>query len=279
MRTTLVLCVAFLLIPSIASSDTLPKAGSLEDAFRQTLSLATKGDTNSQVCLSEMYAMGLGAHQDLETANKWSIKAADNGNKDGILMVANMYINGSGVKKDPKKGFATIRSMAKQGYPGAANTLGWMYLEGRGVQKDYKLALKWFQTAVTEGDLHGDFGLMKMYENGWGVKADPSQRQRLIENISVYQVDCIADYWDVVTMIIGDNITTTKRQIKTRPPTQTMAISFMVDNKKAVKPTIINTSGVPEYDNAILDTISNTPLPPWPAPYNYMDKTIFMNIN
>ena len=66
-----------------------------------------------------------------------------------------------------------MKKKAEEGELDAIVQLGISYLYGYGVEKDYVQAFIYLQDAAIKNDGEAQLHLGKMYENGWGIKADP----------------------------------------------------------------------------------------------------------
>lgn len=66
-----------------------------------------------------------------------------------------------------------MKARADEGVIDAMVQLGMSYLYGYGVDVDYVQAFIYLQDAAIKNDGQAQLHLGKMYENGWGIKADP----------------------------------------------------------------------------------------------------------
>lgn len=66
-----------------------------------------------------------------------------------------------------------LKQKAEEGELDAVVQLGISYLYGYGLEKDYVQAFIYLQDAAIANDGEAQLHLGKMYENGWGIKADP----------------------------------------------------------------------------------------------------------
>lgn len=71
------------------------------------------------------------------------------------------------------KDIEEMKKRADEGDLDATVQLGVSYLYGYGVEKDFVEAFIYLQDAAMKNDGEAMLHLGKMYENGWGIKADP----------------------------------------------------------------------------------------------------------
>lgn len=164
---------------------------------------ATLGNTQEQIKLGVLYAMGIGPQPDYQESIFWIRKAAESSDPNAQLLASLFYLEGLGVRKSYVQTVRWARLSALQGNPiaqlimgafleegvgvkrdlerahywyqqailnpieiGARQRLGTLYLEGKGCVKDVSIAMKWLQEAAEKGDAHAAFQLGMIYYDG-----------------------------------------------------------------------------------------------------------------
>jgi TPR repeat protein len=134
---------------------------------------ADQGRAEAQWLLGRMYADGQGIPQDDVQAVNWYRKAADQGYAQGQYWLGTTYINGIGVPQDIDEAVVWFRKAADQGYADAQCFLGVIYISGLGGGRpDIDKAVIWFRKAADQGHAEAQNNLGKMYEAGRGVPQD-----------------------------------------------------------------------------------------------------------
>ncbi len=123
------------------------------------------------------YQDGLKAFKagDFEQAFKEFLAEAEKGNADAQNDVGVMYSLGRGVVLDRAKAVQWFRKAAEQGHDSAQNNLGKSYFKGQGVSRDYDMAKQWYEKAVEQGNAQAQYNLGLMYYDGVGVAQDFSK--------------------------------------------------------------------------------------------------------
>lgn len=101
-----------------------------EKAYRYYFKGYELGDYLGAVCLSGLYAKGIGVPVDLDKADEWEEKAAEMGDTNSLYIVASRYSNGNRVPKDLKKALHYYSLGAEADDFAANHLLGACYLEG-----------------------------------------------------------------------------------------------------------------------------------------------------
>ena len=127
-----------------------------------------KGNSNAQVELASMCALGLGVPQDDQMAVALLHKANGEYAHDVQYSLGFMYANGRGVPQDDQMAVALLHKAAELGNVDAQRALGNRYLHGLGVPKDDKIAAVWFYRADEREAAEVQFNL----ELGWGPDKD-----------------------------------------------------------------------------------------------------------
>lgn len=118
------------------------------------------------------FQAGIAAYQanNLPLAYKEFLTAAEEGHSDSQFNVALMYEQGLGVDKDEKEAVLWYGKSASQGNAAAQFNLGVLYENGRGTAIDYERANEWYRKASVQGDPLAIGNLGMLYVRGQGVK-------------------------------------------------------------------------------------------------------------
>lgn len=118
------------------------------------------------------FQAGIAAYQanNLPLAYKEFLTAAEEGHSDSQFNVALMYEQGLGVDKDEKEAVLWYGKSASQGNAAAQFNLGVLYENGRGTAIDYEKANEWYRKASVQGDPLAIGNLGMLYVRGQGVK-------------------------------------------------------------------------------------------------------------
>lgn len=125
-----------------------------DEAAREYLEEARKGDPTAMYSIGDMYYYGEGASDYGKKAVRWYLAAAERGNADAQRVIGSMYARGELVGQDGGKALSWLRKSADQGNDWAMFSLGTMYLEGQGVPKDYEKAGRWYEMAAEKGNAY-----------------------------------------------------------------------------------------------------------------------------
>jgi TPR repeat protein len=130
---------------------------------------ANAGKPEAQYQLALLYESGDKVDLNPGEAIRWYTSAANKGLKEAQYRLGIAYLHGSGVPQNIIKGKEYLSKAADQNYD-LANKLLPIYL---GNAKEPSIVLSWFLEKALEGDADAQYGLGHIYENGWGVPADP----------------------------------------------------------------------------------------------------------
>ncbi len=191
--------------PSIQEGMRAYYTGDHEEAMRQFLKLAHRGDAEAQYFLGYMYDTGQGISADKAEAARWYERAAVQGYMPAEVYTGYIYAVGNGRRKDLDKAKAWYKkaavkgdmiaqnnlgsllqqeegnkqslyqaaqwflASAMQGNPSAQFNLANMYREGKAIRRDLEKAVKWYMLAALQGDEYAQNALGYMYMNGYGV--------------------------------------------------------------------------------------------------------------
>jgi TPR repeat protein len=158
-------------------------------------------ETYAQTIKNAHFDAGLAAYQvnNLPLAYKEFLTAAKEGHSDSQFNVALMYELGIGIDKNEKEAVIWYDKSASQGNSAAQFNLGVLYENGRGTKIDYSKANQWYRKASVQGDALAIGNLGMLYVRGQGVKEnkvagvallmvsatmDPSPENHAKQNIS-----------------------------------------------------------------------------------------------
>lgn len=158
-------------------------------------------EIRSQAMENVHFDAGIAAYQanNLPLAYKEFLTAAKEGHSDSQYNVALMYELGIGIDKNEKEAVNWYDKSASQGNSAAQFNLGVLYENGRGTQIDYSKANEWYRKASVQGDALAIGNLGMLYVRGQGVKEnkvagvalllvsasmDPSPQNHAKQNIS-----------------------------------------------------------------------------------------------
>lgn len=250
-----------------------PESVREHEDFSRSLALAEQGDIKAELCVAEMYFTGWGTPRDLDRALAWNTKAAASGNQDGESAIGDAYLFGYGVFQDAKHAQEIFHGLINRGYTPAISSLGMMYENGVGVPRDPKRAFTLYEQAALKGDGNAEWHLGMMYKNGMGVKANTLLAQQWLNKLPQHKSKCMPDFQSLSSMIIFGNIIAPKGKSEGKSSGKPMVIRFKYDNGKAQDIRIIQSSGYPKWDAALLQAVQNSRFPPWPVGYENLDKT------
>ncbi len=160
----------FLFVTSSCSSQSPTK-----QSFRQLLSKAQQGDSDSQYQLGMLYEHGSPeTPEDSTKAVEWFKRLADKGDRRGENALGIAYLHGYGVTEDDAVGFEWFYKAALKGYPAAQFNLAGTYYRGRGTPKNRPEALNWFVEAAKNGESSAQGVLCIQYQSNILAVADPT---------------------------------------------------------------------------------------------------------
>lgn len=128
--------------------------------------------TQAQTKTNANFNAGLKAvdANNMPLAFKEFLTAAKAGHSDSQFNVALMYEQGLGVVKNEKEAVLWYEKSAMQGNSAAQFNLGVLYENGRGCAIDYAKANKWYRKAAVQGDGLAIGNLGMLYIRAQGVK-------------------------------------------------------------------------------------------------------------
>ena len=124
---------------------------------------ADSGDAESQLTMSFVYGMGVGASANFARAFELIQKSAQSGNALAQYMLGTLYTEGISkdvarregkpeMKRDVSKGIDLLEKSAAQGNADALWYLGELYLDGKQVKKDETKAIQYWEQSASQGD-------------------------------------------------------------------------------------------------------------------------------
>ena len=143
-----------------------------QDAYKDNIKAAKKGDVNAQTIIGACYYNGVGVPKDDSQAFIWWQKAADQGYPVAQNFIGACYANRIGVNTDFSKAVYWYKKSAEQGFSEAQNNLGNCYNSGEGVAQDFSEAFKWYSKSAEQGNMFAQFNLHVCYYYGRGVEVD-----------------------------------------------------------------------------------------------------------
>ncbi|PFH20875.1 tetratricopeptide repeat protein [Burkholderia sp. JKS000303] len=133
---------------------------------------ASRGNSEAEVILGNMYISGEGVDVNDQEAAAWYQRAANQGDAEGERRLGTMYYSAAGMSDNYKlftKAFYWVQKAAIQGDVTAQSMLAAMYQDGLGVGKDDGQALQWYKKASDSGDIYSPNNTGMMYLEGKGV--------------------------------------------------------------------------------------------------------------
>lgn len=161
--------------------------GDFEQALKDWLAEAEKGDARAQHNVGVVYDSGRGLTPDPVEARKWYERAAAQGLPEAQNNLGMLYSKGRGVEPDQARAIELWSTAARRRYPLAEFNLGLAYANGSGVDKDYDKARELFQSAAAKKLPDAQFALGQVYFQGFGVEPDPREARRWFELAAAHQ--------------------------------------------------------------------------------------------
>lgn len=144
------------------------KGGYNQADIKRARALASKGDTNAQLQVGNMYDSGQGVKQDRAEAVKWYRLVADKGNVSAQHRLGEMHRDGLGVAVDFVASRKWFEQASSQGNTDSQVSIAAMYAQGQGVAQSMSGAAEWYRMAAERGNMHGQYELGEMYRSGGG---------------------------------------------------------------------------------------------------------------
>ena len=143
-----------------------------EAGAKQILSLASRGDSDSQLMLADCYADAA----EHKTAFYWYKRAASGGNAEAYYKLS-FYYEGKyiGIGADDNKARECLRTAIEKGYSKAVTRLGDKFYSGEGIEKNLDKAFKCYHKAARMGDDEGKANVGLCYMKGEGVTRDETK--------------------------------------------------------------------------------------------------------
>jgi len=152
-------------------------------SFRESQTLAEKGDRDAQFNLGVIYYSGQGVAIDYALALQWFKKAAFQGHSLAQYNVGYMYEKGEGTPQDYEESVKYYRQSAERGNRLAQYVLGSMYEKGQGVPRDEVQALMWYNLAAVQGETKAR--IARDHVTVWMTRAQITEAQRLSREFKV----------------------------------------------------------------------------------------------
>ncbi len=139
----------------------------------------TKKDVKAMTLLGELYAGGLGVHQDDAKAADWYKLAADRGDRNAMFALAMFRLQGRAGPRDRDAAAKSLAAAAKLGHAVAAYDLALLYIEGQLFPQDFNRAAELLRAAALAGNPEAQYALGTLYKQGRGVPKDMKEATRL----------------------------------------------------------------------------------------------------
>jgi TPR repeat protein len=157
----------------INSAVELLKGKKYDEAYKELLPIAEKGDSVAQFNLSLMFYNGNGVPKDYKKSFDWCEKSANGGLDVAQERLGMKYLNGYGVQKDPVKAQTYLTKATEQGNTPAMMFLGTSLVHGKGLQQNTGLGLAYLEKAAKLKDVDSQYCLGNILLFGHeGVKPD-----------------------------------------------------------------------------------------------------------
>lgn len=243
--------------------------------FTQITAAASKGDVESQVCLGDLYADGIGTSPDFNSAFHWYETAAGNGDLSGKLRVAQAYIYGIGVQKDSAKALQIINDLIRRGYAPAESFMAFLYLGENGVAKDEGKSLELYRKAAAADDYEAELRLGLFYHWGDYVEKNQTEASKWLQRAANHKINCLSSFGTLVNFLINGYIRPLDpKRASVNGAAGNLRIGYLYNNAKAENATVLLSSGDPVEDQAWLDATRAAVLPPWPESYHPGDRKL-----
>ncbi|PWF47814.1 SEL1-like repeat protein [Massilia glaciei] len=147
----------------------------------------------SQLHLAQMYMEGVDVPRDPARARAWYQEAADLDHVPAMFTLARMLQSGYGGAKEPAKAAKLYAGAAKAGYLPAQYVMARLHQAGQLVPQDAQAAFDLFQQVAVNPragnrKIHAEFALAQAYDEGIGVKAEPTRA------LAFYKVAAVAGH-------------------------------------------------------------------------------------
>lgn len=127
----------------------LYKKGKYKEAYEKYLTLASEGNSESQVFLGWMISNGIGVKKDINAGGGWFKRAALMGSSLGAFYYG-LFLTINGEDKDA---FSWYLKAAKRGDTPGIFRMGYSYIYGKGVPVDTNKGYKYLLSASAKGHL------------------------------------------------------------------------------------------------------------------------------
>lgn len=156
------------------SDDTEPD---FEQALRLFLEEAGENNALAMHDLGRMYADGLGAEMDADTAFGWYHKTlgafqdieAEKKHRYVEYRIGKMYAAGLGTPQDYEEAAGWFELAASQNHKYAQYSLAGLYYRGQGVEQSFETAFDLYRRSARQRVPYADYELAKMYRDGVGT--------------------------------------------------------------------------------------------------------------
>lgn len=137
-----------------------------EDALKEFLPLAEKGNPEAQFYIGVLYYYGYAVSQDWQLAFEWFEKAARQKDVRGLYQASLLILNQKVRQDDQAQALMWLSEAAEGNYVPAQATLGYLYLLGNKIAKDCRRAKNLLEAAAFANDVSAQKYLFRYYSEG-----------------------------------------------------------------------------------------------------------------
>jgi len=194
------------------------------------------------------------------------IVLADQGNPEAQVDLGylHQYGIGAAMLQDEAKALHLFQKAEAQGYAPAKNFEGVLYVTGSATPHDYSRAVSLFEAGVAAGDPLAKLNLATMYGVGWGVPQDAAKEKALRAELAGFRYPA----WDRYALGIRGCIENNRfypREAAQEHRSGVARVSFSIDRLIATDVHIVKSSGSPDLDTALVQTVESCVFP-YPPP-------------
>lgn len=190
---------------------------------------------------------------------------ADEGNPQAQAYLGYLYQYGIGSEpQDEAKALQLFQQAAAQGYSPARNFEGVLYVIGSATPHDYSRAVSLFEASAATGDPLAKANLAIMYDAGWGVPQDTAMGKKLRDEIGQFQYPPMDRYAHAIRGCV-EQMKFYPRSAAEQRHSGIATVGFAIDRRIAMDVHIVKSSGSPDLDSALVQTVEACMFP-YPPP-------------
>lgn len=194
------------------------------------------------------------------------IVLADQGDPEAQVDLGylHQYGIGAAMPQDEAKALHLFQKAEAQGYAPAKNFEGVLYVTGSATPHDYSRAVSLFEAGVAAGDPLAKWDLADMYAAGLGVPQDPAKSKALFAELAGFHYPA----WERYTLGIRACVESNRfypREAAQQRRGGIATVSFSIDRLIATDVHIVKSSGSPDLDTALVQTVESC-IFPYPPP-------------